>query len=421
LDTLLLETQNLVTHTLNFGGQSLAVSNFAADRLINDTLSAHGVWEPWQLELMSRVIKPDFTCVDIGANIGINAMFMARCCPRGRVFAFEPFDAIYGVLRQNVEQNKLTNLTAINKGVSDAAGSMHMVTDPAAVGGAHVSESGPVVSGTHATGLFHFARLDAEMRERGVDRIDFMKVDVEGHELKALAGALEFLRDPNLQMAIEFNPRELRRPALPGSGFPDRQLYALLKSHFRHIFYMGRDSTLLEIGDYHALRRRLMGGYFVDDLYCTNHVPPELSSMIVTGPAVSPRIRTTQEDRRGMTLDYANRDLDGWGLGDTFNAPTMSIRVQGGAGRRVVLKFDPIYKKHLHSPVYTSWPVWVMVGDAGLTLDLLDAAREVYVDPGNAPLDITIQSEHQTPAYPYLGNPQDVRHLGFRLDLIDQG
>src|SRR3954462_8076198 len=100
----------LVSHKLRACGQKLIVSNFASDTLINSALAADAVWEPWQLNLMSRIIRPEFTCVDIGANVGINAMFMAKLCPQGRVFAFEPFNRIYDVLSKNVAQNELTNV-----------------------------------------------------------------------------------------------------------------------------------------------------------------------------------------------------------------------------------------------------------------------------------------------------------------------
>src|SRR5580765_5607214 len=86
-----LASDQLVRHTLDYAGEKLVVNNFAADRLINESLANHGVWEPWQLTLMRRIIEENFICVDVGANIGINAMFMARRCPRGRVIAFEPF------------------------------------------------------------------------------------------------------------------------------------------------------------------------------------------------------------------------------------------------------------------------------------------------------------------------------------------
>src|SRR5438309_5105439 len=135
-----LASENLVSHPLQFAGERLTIYNFAADQLINQSLSRQGVWEPWQLTLMKRVIRDDFVCVDVGANIGINAMFMARCCPKGRVVAFEPFDAIYQVLRKNIAANGLKNLAPINKGISDSARTLHMVTNVSMVGGAHIAE-----------------------------------------------------------------------------------------------------------------------------------------------------------------------------------------------------------------------------------------------------------------------------------------
>jgi FkbM family methyltransferase len=416
-----LESTKLVTHKLKYAGQKLSVTNFAADKLINYALRDHRVWEPWQLSLMQRIIKPHFTCVDIGANIGINAMFMARCCPDGRVFAYEPFDAIYGLLCRNIEQNRLANVTAINKGISDAAGALAMVTDPELVGGAHVSEPGAAVGEGHVGGLFRFARLDEEMRERGVDRIDFMKIDVEGHELKALASAIHFLRSPGLQLAIEFNPGELRRPAPPGAAFPDCQLFSILQSCFRHIFFICRDNTLLELGNFHALRRRLLGWYFVDDLYCTNHIPPEIADLIANSPTVSHHVRCKAEVRGGMLLSYANREADGWTLTEPLRGgPTTSIYIRHAGGRHLALNFDPIDRKKLHSGEYTSWPVWVMINDLSFTVDLLETRRVVYLDPGPRPVDVTIQSEHGTPVSGYHVNPRQVRLAGIRVEVIDQ-
>src|SRR5947209_6376230 len=153
----------LVTHELVYNDQRLTIANFASDQLINTSLAADGSWEPWQLKLMSRAVRPNFTCVDIGANIGINALFMSRCCPQGRVVAFEPFDRIYAVLRRNVELNHASNLTAINKGISSQARSIYMVTDMKSVGGAHIDEQG-VTGGDVVGGMFHFTRLDDELR-----------------------------------------------------------------------------------------------------------------------------------------------------------------------------------------------------------------------------------------------------------------
>jgi FkbM family methyltransferase len=409
---------NLVTHKLEFGGHTLDVSNFAVDRLINDSLENHHVWEPWQLHLMDRIIKPDFTCVDVGANVGINAMFAGLLCRRGRVLAYEPFDQIFAVMRRNVEQNRLPHVVPINKGLSDANIALEMVADVRSIGGAHVTEA-QFSGGDYATTTAHFARLDDQMREHGVSRIDFIKIDVEGHEMKVLAGGPEYLRNPDLQMTIEFSPIQHFRTSLEAGPFADRALFEKLRKDFRHVFYMTRELTLLEMPDWHTLRRRLMGGYFVDDLYCVNSVRPEVADMVVAGPAVAPQVQVTHEQIGPMQVTHYNRDPDGWGMGDDYNPPIASMSIRGARGRPVVLKFNPMWRKHLpNGHGYPSWPVWVAAGDAVHRLDLIDAPVELSIEASDADtLDITIQSEHKTTAAAYLGNPNDPRTLGFRVEV----
>src|SRR3954470_14040255 len=108
-------TPTLIEKSLSIGDRTLRVANFQSDTLINTSLDDSGGWEPWQLNLLSRIIKDDSTCVDIGANIGLNSLFMATRCPRGKVYSFEPFRQIYDCLKRNVEQNNFTNIVPINK------------------------------------------------------------------------------------------------------------------------------------------------------------------------------------------------------------------------------------------------------------------------------------------------------------------
>jgi FkbM family methyltransferase len=159
-----LEPTKLVTHRLRHGGLELSVANFAEDRLLNNYLEHHQVWEPWQLDLMLRVIKPHFTCVDVGANVGINALFASQLCPRGRVLAYEPFAAIFQVLQHNLARNPSQNVEAIPMGLSDASASLQMVAHTSCVGLAHVAPAGQD-TGDGATEIARFQRLEDQMRE----------------------------------------------------------------------------------------------------------------------------------------------------------------------------------------------------------------------------------------------------------------
>jgi FkbM family methyltransferase len=416
------KTSDLICLPLNFQEVRLELFNFAADQLINGSLRDHQCWEPWQLNLMRRIIKPGFTCVDVGANIGINALFMGRCCPGGRVFAYEPFGSIYHVLERNIEHNGLTNVTAINKGLSDSTSSLEMVTDMRFVGGAHVAETSfaNIQNDNYALSVAQFARLDDQMREHGVRRIDFMKIDVEGHELKVLDGAEPFLRDEDLQLTIEFAPMQLYRADLNTGPFVDRILFNRLKARFRHLFYMSRDNTLIEMHDWHSLRLRLLGGYFVDDLYCVNKIREEVAELVQLNAApVAPQVQTTREQIGSATVVYANRDPDGWGMSDSDHAGVVGITIQGARGKTLTLKFSPMHRKHLpNGAAYPNWNVWVAIGDSIHTVNLLDATPELPLLMDADVLHVTIQSERLVSAAEYLGNPNDPRKIGFHAQVV---
>ena len=415
----------LVSHSLEFKGRRLLISNFASDRLINESLTRTGLWEPWQLDLMHRVLREDFVCVDVGANIGINALFMADCCRKGRVVAFEPFDAIYDVLRRNVEANGAGNLVAVNKGISSSAGSREMVVDAGVVGGAHVTlnPEGPHLRDGDpiSTGTFRFGRLDDELQALGVSKVDFLKIDVEGHEPQVLEGAERVLRNPDLQLVIEFNPRQLRESVRSPAPFFDRRLFATLQSRFRHVFYMGRDQTLFEVRDYHELRKCLLaGGYFVDDLYCTNRVPPEVAELIVPRLQIPPRLRVTHESQRQFSVTFINRDADGWSIAEAYHPPVVFAAITGPPVGGMSLRFTRMYRKHLPEHV-ASWPVWVLVGDQAVSVDLLDADRELHLNYTTGAPAILLESPHQALAKDYLGNPADPRAVGFHCAVESDG
>lgn len=412
-----LESDKLVTHQVNFGGHKLTVANFTVDRLINDSLANDHVWEPWQLNLMSRIIKPNFTCVDVGANVGINAMFAGKLCPQGRVLAYEPFQAIFRVLKHNIEQNGLTNVLPIDKGLSDATTSLEMITDVLSVGGAHVINQRHG-GDQYATTTAHFARLDDQMREHGVNRIDFIKIDVEGHEMKVLAGGESYLRHPDLQLAIEFAPIQHFRAAVDKGCFIDRPLFDKVKSWFKHVFVMCRDQTLHPVGDWHLLRRKLMGGFFVDDLYCVNTIRPEVQSMIVKGAEAPPHVQRHQESIGPVSVTYFNRDVDGWGMADDYNPAVVSMTLDGPKGTGLKMVFNPMWRKHVPSgDHYPAWPVWIMAGEEQHRVDLLDSPRELAIQLTGQALHVTVQSEYKTTAREYLGNPADPRQIGFRFEL----
>jgi hypothetical protein len=285
------------------------------------------------------------------------------------------------------------------------------------VGGAHIDEQG-VTGGDVVGGMFHFARLDDELRSQGISKVDFIKIDVEGHELHVLDSAAPFLANPDLQLAIEYNPPLLRITAGDAAvPFVDRRLFDRLRLSFRHMFFMNRDGTLVELEDYHALRRCLLGGYFVDDVYCTNTVRDEIADMIAPAFHAPPGLPISMTADPAFTATWYNRGEDGWTSADSHSPATASLVISGGAAIVLRLKFDPIHKKHLADDSIKDWPVRVLVDDSAFTLDLLDSPGEVLIYVGQRAPSITIEADRSAPAATYLGNPADTRRVGFKCEL----
>lgn len=111
---------------------------------------------------------------DVGAHVGLISCQVGAQRPSARIYGFEPHPRVAPSYRRNVSLNGI-DATLIEAAASDHAGHLAFSLDRHAIG------EGDVTVPT--------LRLDDYIAEQCIDRIDVMKLDVEGHELKALEGA----------------------------------------------------------------------------------------------------------------------------------------------------------------------------------------------------------------------------------------
>ncbi|MEJ7636566.1 MAG: FkbM family methyltransferase, partial [Singulisphaera sp.] len=80
------------------------------------------------IRLLTRLLDPDAVFVDVGANVGVYTLALARHLGRGagRVIAFEPHPTNFRRLQEHIALNALTNVTAENLGVSDRPGTLEV-------------------------------------------------------------------------------------------------------------------------------------------------------------------------------------------------------------------------------------------------------------------------------------------------------
>jgi FkbM family methyltransferase len=121
------------------------------------------------------------TVIDVGANLGEWAVPLAQAVgPAGRVLCCEPNPAVAAALAATLAVNNLHQAEVIEGAVSDRDGDGRLQIDAADSGRSRLADDGIPV---------RLRALDTLVGEAGLDRLDLVKLDVEGHEATVLAGA----------------------------------------------------------------------------------------------------------------------------------------------------------------------------------------------------------------------------------------
>ncbi|NBS54060.1 FkbM family methyltransferase [bacterium] len=162
--------------------------------------------EPDLFAFYDSFLQKGMVAVDVGANIGLHTLFMAkRVAPGGRVLAFEPSPKNFSRLKEHVEKNCADNVHIFPLAVGDCAGTGFFYENANDSSRSHFSNKG---SGL----VVEIIRLDDICRSEGVQRIDFLKLDVEGFEMRALEGAEPlFFAGSCAVLQIELDPNNLAR------------------------------------------------------------------------------------------------------------------------------------------------------------------------------------------------------------------
>ncbi len=186
-----------------------------------------GTYEPAFTRALRRELKAGDVYVDVGAHIGVHALRVARRLRQlggGRVVAFEPAPDSASKLRQAAERNHL-EVDLVPAALSDRRAEATLYADSrysaADAGVRSLYGDGRVVA------CVPLVPLDDWARENGLNRMDIMKVDVEGHEHAVLSGAAETI--------TRLGPRliylEMKDNSLGRAPVSDVQLGDWLRAH----------------------------------------------------------------------------------------------------------------------------------------------------------------------------------------------
>lgn len=162
---------------------------------------------------MARLLPREGVAIDVGAHKGAYAYRMARLVgPRGRVIALEPQDRLAARTASAIRSAGLRWVELLQAAASDRSGTAPMDYR-------ELSTHGAALDGLTGADVRHTTvrvlTLDSVAADRDLTRLDFIKIDVEGHEQAVLRGGLACIARHHPAILVEIETRHHDREADP--------------------------------------------------------------------------------------------------------------------------------------------------------------------------------------------------------------
>jgi FkbM family methyltransferase len=171
------------------------------DSVIDKNIISGGCWEPDTTKLVKSIIKEGMHVFDVGANIGyFTTLFSKLTGNNGVVFAFEPTVSYKRILEENIKINKLKNIQVYNFGLSNLEQELDINID-ASSATIHQPFENEILSKE----TINLKTLDNFVFQSNIKKIDFIKVDIDGHEPFFLEGAIQSIQKFKSILLIEIS------------------------------------------------------------------------------------------------------------------------------------------------------------------------------------------------------------------------
>ncbi|OHB86617.1 MAG: hypothetical protein A3D13_10550 [Planctomycetes bacterium RIFCSPHIGHO2_02_FULL_40_12] len=165
--------------------------------------------------LLSKLLKPGMRVVDVGANIGYYLLLFEKYIgSEGEVICIEPSVENLPELKKNIEINRFVNVKLFDVAIGMDDGTT----------GLRVGINSGVVEKNQGSYQVALRKLDSLV----TDKVDFLKIDVEGYEGQALKGAQEILNRDKPILFLEIHPS-----IIPEFGFSVGQILDDLSSIYK--------------------------------------------------------------------------------------------------------------------------------------------------------------------------------------------
>ena len=169
-----------------------------------------GAFEPNEFVFLRDLLEPGMVVLDGGANDGLFSLYASRRVgPRGSVLAVEPSGREFARLTANIELNRLRNVLMFKLALGNRAGVTTLaVAEPqhAGMNAIDPRRSGQSMAAwTESHESVRLDTIDALVARSGVERLDLIKLDIEGSEVDAIIGARDAIARfrPTILLEVE--------------------------------------------------------------------------------------------------------------------------------------------------------------------------------------------------------------------------
>lgn len=224
--------------------------NLNLQEYLQSWIYVFGAYELPTVRFMRSYLKDGDVAIDVGGQIGYLSIIMATSANRHvQVVSFEPEPGNINSFKQNIELNTLENVTLVEKAVSDHAGKIKLYLSSDRNAGTH---STVFVEGNVSEEFVEIdaVTIDDEVSSRGIDRVDLIKIDVEGGEIDVIRGSVKTL--------MSFQPvviTELGDALQKARGFSTDEFKLFMEDHGYNCYTILNDGTLRStaVGDFHLM------------------------------------------------------------------------------------------------------------------------------------------------------------------------
>ena len=223
-------------------------------------LSINGIYEELETKIVKKEVKNGDIVLDIGANIGYYTLIFAKLVgSNGKIFAFEPEPFNYDLLQKNIKINNYENIITEQKAVGNENGVIKLYLSKIRTGMHRIYKS------KYTNNEFvnvDIVKLDDYFKDsKFFNKINFIKMDVEGSEFGVLKGLTRILENNNVKILAEFIPDSIKE-----FGFNPQDFISFLQSFGYKIYCTDDESkkTIL-LNNYHEIISKFPQG---TNLFC---------------------------------------------------------------------------------------------------------------------------------------------------------